>query len=164
MSNLTDEMRADILEKEDDLLEGLLAAANFAHDDALIKEMRVVREGRLYFKFRIRPLSDEEATIARKNNTRYYDNPRGANLPKLPGETNEDALVREIIYRATVEEDRAKTWDHPAFKANKNIANGMDAIGLLLLPGEIEFVHNTISKISGYGKAMENALVNEAKN
>lgn len=164
MSNLPEDVKLDILENEEDLLENLLAAANFTEDEGLWKQMRVKRNGRVYFTFRIRPLSEEEAKMIRRNNTRYLDNPRGANLPKIPGEVNEEQLVHEIIYRATVDEDRKRIWDNPAFKANKSIITGMDAVGLLLLPGEIEFVHETISAISGYGKAAESAMIDDAKN
>lgn len=164
MSNLPEDERIAILEDEKELLNGLLAAADFKNDDGLRKLIRINRNGRLYFAFRICPISDEEATQIRRNHTRYYDNPRGANLPKIPGETDEDAVIREVIYKATIKEDRARVWDNPEMKNKLQIINGADAVNLLLLPGEIETVHNEISKISGYGAAARSEMLDFVKN
>ena len=46
-------------ENELDLVQGLLEAADFRNDDDLQTEIQIKRNDKVFFKFKVRPLSEE---------------------------------------------------------------------------------------------------------
>ena len=53
-----EETKEIIRANEDDFIQGLIAAAGFATEER--QRIEIIREGRLYFAFEIRPLGSEE--------------------------------------------------------------------------------------------------------
>ena len=124
----------------------------------------IIREGRLYFAFNIRPLSSEEYEKCRKKHTKYVRNKQLG--MKMPEDTNRVKYQSEIIYAATVDEDKEKLWDNrkvwSALNAKKDrIMNGLDVIEYSLKAGEKDRILEAIDKLSGYES---NNLEEVAKN
>ena len=55
-----------------------------------------------------------------------------------------------LIYTATVDEDRAKTWDNKQAQEALNILQGVDMVDAVLLSGEKDRIIDRINEISGY--------------
>lgn len=140
----------EILNNEYDLLESLMEAAGYKEDESLQKEVKIERKGKFLFKFTVKPLSEEDIRLARKNATKMLKNPAGRNLPMIEGDTDMSALRSWKIYFATVEEDRAKIWDNAAMKKKFNAMRGYEMVDVLLTGGEKSAVIDLIDSISGY--------------
>lgn len=162
-----DQMKEIIRTNEEDFIQGLIDAAQFADDET--QRIEIIREGKLYFAFDIRPLSSEEYDKCRKKHTKYVRN-RQLGM-KMPEDTNRVKYQSAIIYQATTEEDRAKLWDNrkvwDALNAKyDHIMNGLDVIEATLKAGEKDRILAAIDKLSGYDNDLEevNGLEDVAKN
>lgn len=153
-----EENRGQLRTFEDDILKGLLAAANFKAEEDNIHTIEIARNGVVLFKFRIRPLSEEEYQACKEKYTKYVRNKQLG--IKFPEHTDTVRYRSALIYQATVDEDRAKIWDNKnAWKA-LNVLNGVDLIDKTLLAGEKDAVLELIDKISGYSVTAEETAKN----
>lgn len=146
---------------EEDFIQGLIDAAEFASEET--QRIEIIREGRLYFAFNIRPLSSQEYEKCKKKHTRYVRNKQLG--MKLPEDTDRIKYQSAIIYEATVEEDREKLWDNrkvwDALNAKKDrIMNGLDVIEYSLKAGEKDKILEAIDKLSGYESNLEEVAKN----
>lgn len=143
-----EENKGQLRVHENDILQGLLTAANFKTGEENIHPIEIARNGTVLFTFRIRPLSEEEYQKCKEKNTKYVRNKQLG--IKFPENTDSVRYRSALIYQATVEDDRAKIWDNKdAWKA-LNVLNGIDLIDKTLLAGEKDAVLDLIDKISGY--------------
>ncbi len=146
---------------EEDFIQGLIDATNYASDET--QRIEIIRDGRLFFAFHIRPLGSEEYEKCRKKHTKYV---RNKNLGmRMPDETDRVKYQSAIIYKATVEEDKAKLWDNrevwKALNSKKDrVMNGLDVIEYSLKAGEKEKVIEKIDEISGYDNNLEEVAKN----
>ena len=147
---------------EYDLLAGLLAAAGYAEDEDLQKKIRIERAGKFLFEFTVRPLSEDEIRIARKNATKMIKNPGGRHLPKIEGDTDMSALRSWKVYLATLEEDRKKIWENETIMKKFNAMQGYETVDVLLTGGEKSYVLDIIDDISGFNDDLD--LTEYAKN
>ncbi len=150
-----------ILSNEEDFIQGLIDASEFAEEET--QRVEIVRNGRLYFAFRIRPLSSEEYEKCKKKSTKYVRNKQFG--MRLPEDTNRVKYLSSLIYEATVEEDRKKLWDNKrawdTLNAKKDrIMNGLDVIECVLKAGEKDAIIEAIDKLSGYGPNIEEVVKN----
>lgn len=157
-----EDTKALIRANEEDFIQGLIDAANFAAEETQCIE--IIREGRLYFAFNIRPLSSEEYEKCRKKHTTYVRNKQLG--MKMPEDTNRIKYQSAIIYEATADEDKEKLWDNRrVWKAlnaeHDRIINGLDVIECTLKAGEKDRILEAIDKLSGYDS---NNLEEVAKN
>lgn len=156
-----EDTRALIRANEEDFIQGLIDAAEFASEET--QRIEIIREGRLYFAFNIRPLSSEEYEKCRKKHTKYVRNKQLG--MKMPEDTNRVKYQSEIIYAATVDEDKEKLWDNRkvwnALNAKKDrIMNGLDVIEYSLKAGEKDRILEAIDKLSGYESNLEEVAKN----
>ncbi|MEY8425111.1 hypothetical protein AALB52_20720 [Lachnospiraceae bacterium 38-14] len=156
-----EETRNQMRLHEEDMIQGLIAAAGFSEEET--KTIEVVRGGKTYFSFRIRPLSSEEYDNCRKKHTKYVRNKRLG--MKMPDETKRVEYQSDIIYQATVPEDREKLWDNrqvwDALSIKKNrIMNGLVVIECALKAGEKDQILQEIDKLSGYDDELEETVKN----
>lgn len=156
-----EDTNALIRANEEDFIQGLIDAANFASDET--QRIEIIREERFFFAFRIRPLNSEEYEKCRRKHTKYVRN-RQLGM-KMPDETNRVKYQSAIIYEATVDEDKAKLWDNrkvwDALNAKKDrIMNGLDVIEYALKAGEKEKILEAIDKLSGYDDNLEEVAKN----
>lgn len=156
-----EESRNQLRAKEEDFIQGLLDAA--AYSDEERQPVEIAREGKVYFKFTIRPLSEAEYDQCKKKCTKYVRN-KSFGI-KMPEETDSAKYRASLIYRATVEEDREKLWDNKkVWEALRNkglpVMNGIDVIECTLKAGEKDKVIEIIDELSGYGSNLEEVIKN----
>lgn len=156
-----EDTKALIRANEEDFIQGLIDAAEFASEET--QRIDIIREGRLYFAFHIRPLGSQEYENCKKKHTRYVRNKQLG--MKLPGDTDRVKYQSAIIYEATVDEDREKLWDNRkiwnALNAKKErVMNGLDVIEYSLKAGEKDKILETIDQISGYESNLEEVAKN----
>jgi len=147
--------------KEEDFIQGLIDAAEFVSEET--QRVEIIREGRLYFAFNIRPLSSQEYEKCKKKHTKYVRNKQLG--MKLPEDTDRIKYQSALIYEATVDEDREKLWDNrkvwDALNAKKDrIMNGLDVIEYTLKAGEKDKILEAIDKLSGYDDNLEEVAKN----
>lgn len=156
-----EDTNALIRTNEEDFIKGLIEAAEFASEET--QRIEIVREGRLYFAFNIRPLSSQEYEKCKRKHTKYVRNKQLG--MKLPEDTDRIKYQSEIIYEATVDEDKEKLWDNRniwnALNAKKDrIMNGLDVIEYSLKAGEKDKILEAIDKLSGYESNLEEVAKN----
>ncbi len=146
-----EETRAMIRNNEEDFIQGLIDAADFVSEET--QRIEIIRNGRLFFAFSIRPLSAEEYEKCKKKHTKYVRNKQLG--MKVPENTDRIRYQSEIIYMATVDDDREKLWNNhkvwDALNVKKDrVLNGLDVIECTLKAGEKDKVLEAIDKLSGY--------------
>lgn len=148
----------DILMSEQDILRGLIEAGNEKDNESTYRKIQIRRGGVLKFEFRVRPISEEESVACRDHATKFA--PRKKGQPKREIETNSAKFRSWLIYTATVDEDRKKTWDNKQAQEALNVLQGADMIDIVLLPGEKDRIIDVINEISGYGDDIDEAAKN----
>lgn len=156
--NETPEKEAYLM-NENELLKGLLEAAQGKSSEENFVRLEVARNGKVYFNFRIRPLSEEEYTKCREDATKYVRNKQFGGI-KLPEDTNTVRFRSALIYTATVEEDRKKIWDNKEAQKALKVLNGVDMIDQVLFAGEKDKILERIDSISGYESKLEEVAKN----
>lgn len=139
-------------EAELDLVGGFLKAVEFKTDEKNIKNIRIERNGEHLFTFRVHPLSEADLQKAKKAATTYMPNPAGKQFPPIEKATSKSAYNSNVIYLATVEEDKKQLWDNKALKDQLNVMQGYELIDKALLAGEKDRIIDVIEEISGYGE------------
>lgn len=143
---------------ENDILKGLLAAANYETEEDNIHPVEIARNGVIFFTFRIRPLSEEEYQKCKDKNTKYVRNKQLG--IKFPENTDSVRYRSALIYQATIKEDREKIWDNKEAWKALNVLTGIDLIEKTLLAGEKGAVLELVDKISGYTSTTEEVVKN----
>lgn len=143
---------------EDDILGGLLAAAAYKTDMDEVATIQIVRKKQIVLEFRIRPMSEEEFTKIKKRNTNYKKNK--ANGLRIAESVNAADYRSELIYEATIEEDRAKIWDRRDAWDKFNVVNGVGLIDIVLKAGEKDAVLEKLDEISGFTPSLEDVAKN----
>ena len=163
------ETRGQLLTVENDFIAGMLAAAAYKSDE--LRQIDIIRDGKLYFSFRVHALGEEEANKCRKKYTKYVLNKQIG--IKFAEETDNAKFRSSLIYHATVEEDRAKLWDNQQVwdglrKQGVLVVTALDVIEAVLLGGEKDKVIDEINKLSGFDsenlEEVENKMEETAKN
>ncbi len=155
-----EELREEIAINEDDLLR-LLTTNEIAETHT---EVICVKVGKSSFSFRIRPLSEKEWDKCRERNTKYQKNRRLGGM-KLPESTNTTGYHSDLIYTATVAEDRAKLWDNKRLWAAVNAVTGTDMVDKLIpFAGKKQAIVERIELLSGYDDDSEDQYDETVKN
>ena len=140
------EIKEELLFNEDDILKALTDKQQHADKIDTIE----VIFGKTPFKFRIRPLSEEEWDKCRERNTKYSKNRRLGGM-RLPESTNTTAYHSDLIYTATVDEDKEKLWNNKRLWAAVNALTGRDMVDKLIpYAGKKQAIVERIERLSGY--------------
>lgn len=142
--------------KEEDFLHGLVDAASYASEER--QRIEICRDGRLFFAFTIRPLSEADYNKCKKKHTKYVRN-KSMGM-KMPESTDTAKYRAAIIFEATIEEDQKKLWNNKqAWEMLRSkgiqILSGLDVIEYTLKAGEKDKVIECIDKLSGYDDDLE---------
>ena len=148
-----EEAKANVRMYEDDILGGLMAAASYKTDMDEVATIQIVRHKAVVLEFRIRPLSEDEYAKIRKRNTNYKKN-------KANGLRIAESVNSELIYVATIEEDRAKIWDRADAWDKCNVVNGIGLVDVVLKAGEKDAILEKLDEISGFTPSMEDVAKN----
>ena len=133
------------------ILQGMLEAAKF--QNTRFKTIEIVRDGVVYFAFRIRPLTEKEYEKCKEGATKYVRNKQLGF--KMPESTDSVKYRSRLIYAATDAEDRKQTWDNKQLwnaleQVGVIVITGTDVIDAVLMPGEKAAVVEEIDKLSGF--------------
>ena len=143
-----EEAREELAFNEDEILKALTDKSQ--HDDRV--ETIEVLFGKTRFAFRIRPLSEKEWDKCRERNTKYQKNRRLGGM-RLPESTNTTGYHSDLIYTATVEEDKAKLWDNKRLWAAVNAVTGTDMVDKLIpYAGKKQAIIDRIEALSGFNE------------
>ena len=143
---------------ENDILGGLMAAADFKSNEDEIHPVEIRRNGAVVLTFRIRPLSENEYDAAKEHNSKKKKNKQ---LGIMITESTDNIRYRsELIYIATVQEDQEKIWRNKTAWEKFNVVTGPDLISRVLKAGEKAAVLELIDNISGYGTSLEDTAKN----
>ncbi len=153
-----EENKGQLRTYENDILKGLLAAANYETEEENIHPIEIARNGVVLFTFHIRPLSEEEYQKCKDKNTKYVRNKQLG--IKFPENTDSVRYRSALIYQATTKEDREKIWDNKEAWKALNVLTGVDLIEKTLLAGEKDAVLEKVDKISGYTSTTEEVAKN----
>lgn len=155
-----EEIRDEIAINEDELLRALTDKSQ--HDDLV--ERIEVNFGKARFSFRIRPLSEKEYDRCRERNTKYQKNRRLGGM-KLPESTNTTGYHSDLIYTATLNEDRDKLWDNKRLWAAVNAVTGTDMVDKLIpYAGKKQAIIERIEALSGFDDDTETDYNDTVKN
>lgn len=140
---------------EEDLINTLLAAADYKDDESVQKKVEIRRNGKVLFSFHVRPLGEPELQRIRKLSTPMFPNPEGKRLPKIEGDIRYGEFKSRKIYEATIEADREKMWDNPSLKRGLaakgiDIMENWEIIDAVLMAGEKNVLNDAIDDLSGY--------------
>lgn len=132
------------LEKVDsDITEALLTAASY-RDTSKIKKPTIVikRDDKVLFTFKIEPIDEDTFRKARRQNT--------DNKGKRSEEINESRWAAQLIYEATIDEDKKRLWKNRDVWRKLNVATGIDVVNIVLTPGEKSKILDELLKIGKY--------------
>lgn len=149
--------KEDYLAAEDDILPGLLDAAGDQEDETVTIE--IARKGRVYFRFRVRGLSETEYQKCKDQATKYKKNRQLGGI-KMPEDTDTAKFRSLLIHTATVKEDRQRLWNNKEAWKQLNVLNGPDLIDKVLRAGEKDAVVAKIDELSGYDEELEEVAKN----
>lgn len=155
-----EEKKVQIYMNENDLIAGLLAAAN-TEDDT--RQIEIARNGKVLFVFSIRALSEDDYNNAKKKHTKMVKNKQFG--IKMPSETNTVRYRSQLIYDATVAADKVLLWDNKKvwnslIKSGTEIVTPLDVIDATLRAGEKDAVIEQIDKLSGFEDNLEEVAKN----
>lgn len=160
--DFTQEQDANQLKvNEEDFVQGLVDAAGYAEEEK--QRIEIVRNNRLLFAFYVRPLSETEYNDCKKKHTKYVRN-RNIGV-RMPEDTDNVKYRADLIYRATIDEDKKKLWDNKKIwdalrTKGMQIVSPLDVIEHSLKAGEKDAVVDCIDKLSAYNDNLEEVTKN----
>ena len=140
----------DKTEKEYDLLEALLKAADFRNDEDMITTAEIRRNGVLLFEVNIHPIGDEEARTLRRKATSYMSNPVNPKLPRVEKSFDQGKFNSMIIYEATTAKDKKQIWGRTEIMEKYNLVEPWESVDILLTVGEKNNLSDEVLRISGW--------------
>lgn len=155
-TELTEEQKNEEIRKaEPDLLARLKQAGKFRDDPKQWKEVPVIRENDegkpfVLFTFRVRPLSREEAQQVRNDHMPLIKNRQTGLSVRDAANFNQADYECDLIYRATVEEDRKKIWNDRSLWNYYNVLSGPMLVSAILQSGDVYRAIVAINDASGY--------------
>lgn len=139
--------------EEFDFVEGFFKACNYKEEIQQTIEIR--RNGTLLFAFRIHPISEKDMKKATEAATIRMRNPQGAKYPPIVKERDVSVYNSNIIYLATVDEDRARFWDNKELKKRVGAELGYEMVDKALMAGEKDAVMTEINKLCGFDVSLD---------
>lgn len=135
-------------EAEYDLVNSLLAAADYKNDEDEILEVEISRRGRFLFSVHIHPISDADVKYAQKKAGVYKPNPANKKLGLVKIDQDNAKLASWLIYLATTEEDQEKIWGNKKIMSTYGLMENWESIDTLLKKGEKDDLLDHVFTIS----------------
>lgn len=149
----------ELLSVEKSVLNGILSAAK--HNEEDITTIQISREGKVYFEFDIRGLSEKMYNDLHDEATKFKKAKNMGGI-KVPEETDAARFRSLLIYHATIKEDRKKLWDNKEAWDSLGVINAHSLIDKVLRAGEKNAIVDKIDEISGYGDETDNIVKNSS--
>ena len=136
---------------EQDIANALMEAASLRMNTEC-PEVRIKRGDKLLFTFKIGALTEDEWQKCRRQNLK--------NRGKVTEELDNGRFLSQVIYEATVDEDKTRLWKNKAVWTKLNAVNGIDVVGAVLTAAEKTKIVEAISDLSGYSDDLEDLIGN----
>lgn len=143
---------SDLEKIDNDITEALLSAANYYKGEDKLQPICIKRGGKEFFTFTIAPLDEDTIERCRRENTEK----RGLRKGELDG----NRFVAQLIYEATIEEDKKRLWRNKEVWQKLNIASGADCVQKVLSPAERSALENKLLDMIGYDEDLTEMLKN----
>lgn len=106
---------------------------------------------KILFQFRIHSLNEDEWAKCRRQNLK--------NRGRLTEELNQARFMSQVVYEATVDEDKERLWKNKAAWKAYNVNSGVDLINAILLPAEKGKIVETLSTLGGFDDSGLDGLI-----
>lgn len=136
---------------ENNVVDALLGAAAFRTEEK-IRVVRIIRNERELFSFKIHGLNEDDFARCRKQNTR--------NRGRRDEEVNWTRYAAQVIYEATVADDKKLLWQNHEVWQRLNVATGVDVVYNVLTPAERAKIVETVESISGFDDNLDELIKN----
>lgn len=136
---------------EQDFVAGMLEAAK-TRINPETPTIKIIRDERVLFTFRVRALDEDEWQSCRRKSL--------MNRGKPTEEVNNARFINQVIYEATLEEDKEKTWKVKQLWKQFGVVTGSELVGKILSVGEKNKIFEVISNLSGYYDDYEDMVKN----
>lgn len=136
---------------EQDFVAGMLEAAK-TRINPETPTIKIIRDEKLLFTFRVRALDEDEWQSCRRKSL--------MNRGKPTEEVNNARFINQVIYEATLEEDKEKTWKVKQLWKQFGVVTGSELVGKILSVGEKNKIFEVISNLSGYYDDYEDMVKN----
>ena len=136
---------------EKNIVDALLGAAAFRTEQKLC-EIKIVRDDKTLFTFKIHGLTEDEFTKCRRQNTK--------NRGRRDEETNWTRYAAQVIYEATVADDKQRIWQNHEVWDALNVASGVDVVNAVLTPAEKTKILEAVENISGFDDNLDGLIKN----
>lgn len=139
----------DLEKVESDITAALLEMASYRLIDET-QPIVIKRQGKPVLEFTVRGLDEDEWAKCRRQNL--------INRGLRTEEIKQARFNSQVIYEATINEDKERIWKNKDVWAKLNVASGIDLINQLLLPGEKNALVEIIGKLSKYEMDTEDLI------
>lgn len=136
---------------ESDITTALIEAVSYRRN-MTTKTATISRNDKVVCRFKVHGLDEDEWAKCRRQNL--------MNRGKPTEELNTARFMSQVIFEATIDEDKERLWKNKATWAKLNVPSGVDVINELLWPGEKQIIVDSIAKLSGYDKDVEDIMGN----
>lgn len=135
---------------ETNIVDALLNAAAYRSKENHRQPIKIVRNGKVLFKFTIEAIDEDTWRRCRQQNLR--------NKGKRNEELNEARFLSQVIYEATIDEDKARVWNNKAVWQKLNAISGVDVVNAVLLPAEKTKLAEILEELSGYNDDLDQMI------
>ena len=158
---ITEEEKKEFLAfNEAELLKALKGEDDHVEETKTIK----IKFRSAQFTFRIRGLSEKEYNECHEMATTYQKNKRLGGM-RLPEKTDTVKYHTLLIFKATVDADKAKLWNNKNLWAAVNAVTGTDLVDILIPEaGKKQAIVEQIEKLSGFDDEAEEEYNDTVKN
>ena len=136
---ISDEQLAKI---DNDIAAALIEASEYNMGADKQRKINIQRNGKSLFSFTIEPVNEETMRRVRRENMKN----RGRRNEELIGER----FVAQLIYEATIEEDKNRLWRNREVQERLNVASGADVVQKVLTPAERSKLEEVLIEIGSY--------------
>lgn len=147
VERLTD---ADLERIDKNIADVLLGAAGYLQGKDKKQPINIKRGGKTLFTFTMEPLDERTIEKARKQNTK--------NKGRRNEEFDGNRYVAQLIYEATIEEDKQRLWRNREVWDKLNITNGADAVQAILTPAERSRLEEIILDMLGFNEDLSEMI------
>lgn len=142
----TEEKQYELLMNEETILNGVLGAVQDLQE--AYETVEVARDGKVFFQFRVRPLSADEYEAIGERATTYKKNKRTGG--KMVDKFSTSMAHALLIVEATHPEDRKLIWGNKEiWKQVGNVLTAYHLVPKVLRSGEIDAIVGVIDDVSG---------------
>ena len=150
MSELNKMTDSDLEKIDSNIADVLLGAAGYLQGEDKKQPIQIKRNGKALFTFTIEPLDEKTMEKCRRQNTKN----RGRRNEEFDG----NRYVAQLIYEATVEEDKKRLWKNREVWDKLNIASGADAVQAILTPAERAELENIMLDMLGFNEDLSSMI------